>query len=275
MEVRKEGSLILLKGQKMAKINDLNLENWKDISLNTDSLRIISERKKWGKHSNFYHWNFVPQIPNEFIQRYTKQDDRIFDPFLWSATSAIECEELKRNIVWIDIQKNLIDRAQDLIGQIIKRHFICGDSSSDFIKERIQKILIQEWVAWFQLSFLHPPYADIIKFSDDPKDLSNYKNLEDFYAQFWAVVRNTFDLTKKWWYLVVVIGDKYQGGEWIPLGFWCMQRVLETWFKLKSIVVKNMEWNRAKLGSWGIWRYRALNSDYFIFKHEYILIFKK
>lgn|GEM_PF-1919492 len=30
----------------MAKINDLNLENWKDISLNTDSLRIISERKK-------------------------------------------------------------------------------------------------------------------------------------------------------------------------------------------------------------------------------------
>jgi hypothetical protein len=46
LEVRKEGSLILLKGQKMAKINDLNLENWKDISLNTDSLRIISERKK-------------------------------------------------------------------------------------------------------------------------------------------------------------------------------------------------------------------------------------
>jgi len=41
----------------MAKINDLDLENWqencKDIF--TDSLWIINERDKSGKHSNFYH----------------------------------------------------------------------------------------------------------------------------------------------------------------------------------------------------------------------------
>jgi hypothetical protein len=43
---------------------------------------------------------------------------------------------------------------------------------------------------------------------------------------------------------------------------------------LKSIIVKNMEGNRAKLNKEGIWRYRALTSDYYIFKHEYIFIFK-
>ena len=45
--------------------------------------------------------------------------------------------------------------------------------------------------------------------------------------------------------------------------------------KLKGIIVKNIEGNKGKLGSQGIWRYRALKSDYFIFKHEYIFVFKK
>lgn len=87
----------------MPKINDLNLDDWKNIDLNTDSLWVIKERKKWGKHDNFYHGNFIPQIPEHFIKRYTKKGGWIFDPFLWSATTAIECETLERNIIGIDI----------------------------------------------------------------------------------------------------------------------------------------------------------------------------
>lgn len=36
-----------------------------------------------------------------------------------------------------------------------------------------------------------------------------------------------------------------------------------------------MEGNRAKNNKRAIWRYRALSSDYYIFKHEYIFVFKK
>ena len=36
-----------------------------------------------------------------------------------------------------------------------------------------------------------------------------------------------------------------------------------------------IEGNKGKLGKNGIWTYRALNSDYYIFKHEYIFVFKK
>jgi len=260
----------------MPKFNNLDLNNWKEIPLNTDSLRIIPERKKWGKHSNFYHWNFVPQIPNEFIQRYTKKGDWVFDPFLWSATTAIECEELGRNIVGVDIQKKMIDRADDLINHKIKKYFLVWDSSNQKTKEVIQAYLAQEKKSeGFALSILHPPYADIIKFSDQKEDLSNCKSVEDFYTQFWKVVKNTFEVTKKWGYMVVVIWDKYQNGEWVPLGFGCMQKAIEIWFKLKSIIIKNMEGNRGKLWTGWIWRYRALSSDYFIFKHEYILVFKK
>ena len=50
--------------------NDIDLKNWKESEIWTDSLWIISERDKTGKHSGFYHGNFVPQIPRQLILRY-------------------------------------------------------------------------------------------------------------------------------------------------------------------------------------------------------------
>jgi len=260
----------------MPKFNDLDLKNWKEIDLDMDSLWIIPERKKWWKHSNFYHWNFVPQIPEHFIKRYTKKGWWVFDPFLWSATTAIEAETLWRNIVWIDVQEDLVNRAKELIdSDQIFAHFWIWDSKSQKTKQDIEKILKHRKVDWFDLALLHPPYADIIKFSDKKEDLSNCKTIDEFLNWFEKVLQNTYDLLKKWWYCVVVIWDKYQNSEWIPLGFKCMERWQKAWFRLKSIIIKNMENNRWKAWSGGIWRYRALSSDYYLFKHEYILVFKK
>jgi len=53
-----------------------------------------------------------------------------------------------------------------------------------------------------------------------------------------------------------------------------MNEALKLKLILKSIIVKNMEGNRGKKNQQSIWRYRALSSDYYIFKHEYIFIFK-
>ena len=87
----------------MSKFNDLDLENRQDSckDIITDSLWIINEREKWWKHSNFYHWNFIPQIPNQLIQRYTKKWDYVLDMFIGSWTTAIECENLWRHIIWV------------------------------------------------------------------------------------------------------------------------------------------------------------------------------
>ena len=237
---------------------------------------MIPERKKWWKHSNFYHWNFIPQIPEHFIKRYTKKWWRVLDPFLWSATTAVECEELERNIIWIDIQKELIDRAKELINsKKINTHFWVWDSSSKETRKDIEKILEHRKIKWVDLAILHPPYDDIIKFSDKKEDLSNSLDTNSFILNFWKVLKNVYKLLIDKWYMVIVIWDKYKNSEWIPLWFMCMAEAQKVWFKLKSIIVKNMEWNRWKAGSWWIWKYRALNSDYYLFKHEYILIFKK
>lgn len=64
----------------MPKFNDLELENWRDCDVNTDSLWLIQERTKTGKHKNVYHGNFIPQIPNQLIRRYTKKNEVVFEP---------------------------------------------------------------------------------------------------------------------------------------------------------------------------------------------------
>ena len=45
---------------------------------------------------------------------------------------------------------------------------------------------------------------------------------------------------------------------------------------LKGIIVKDIQGNeRAKGKTANLWRYRALAGGFFIFKHEYVMIFQK
>jgi len=255
--------------------NDLDLKKWKESEIWTDSLWIISERDKMGKHDGFYHGNFIPQIPRQFILRYTKKGDTIFDPFLGSGTTAYEAESLKRNFIGIDIQKELVDYVKKKIEP--KDNFsdlFVGDSVKSETFEEVSESLRSHKRKNVQLAILHPPYADIIKFSDLEGDLSNTSSLKEFLEKFSIVLKNTIEILEKDRYLIIVIGDKYTKGQWIPLGFYCMNEAQKLGLTLKSIIIKNMAGNRAKQNKEGIWRYRALSSDYYIFKHEYILVFK-
>ena len=126
-----------------------------------------------------------------------------------------------------------------------------------------------------QFVIYHPPYWDIIKFSDNEKDLSNCGTIDDFNQSFGEVIDNTSQYLEKNRYCACVIGDKYANSEIVPLGFHCMNLFLQRGFKLKAILVKNFEETKGKSNQKAIWRYRALTSDFYLFKHEYIFVFKK
>jgi len=262
----------------MPKFNDFDMENWKELSdIDTDSLWIIEHRDNSGKHSGFYHGNFVPQIPRHFIKRFTKLGDIVFDPFMGSGTTAYECESLGRNFVGIDIKQEMVDYVKKTLSEPLNNFSIClqGDSADDTVYEKIRAELARHNSVNVQFVILHPPYYDILKFSDNSKDLSNAKSIDDFNKIFSKVVQNSISLLEDGRYLAVVIGDKYTSGQWYPLGFYCMNECMKLGLTLKGIIAKNMNGNRAKHGKNDIWRYRALTSDYYLFKHEYVLLFKK
>jgi len=267
----------------MPKINDLNLNNWKEYQdIITDSLWIIGERDKSGSHRGDYHGNFIPQIPNQFMRRFTKKGDVVLDTFLGSGTTLIECKRLGRNGIGIELLPKVAEMAKQRISQEslfdekVFTEVLVADSTKIETRQRVDEILKSYGRENVQLIIMHPPYHDIIKFSDRPEDLSNAKSVDDFLKLFGNVVSNFLDLLERKHYLVVVIGDKYTNSEWVPLGFMIMQEVLNKGgVILKSILVKNIVNNRAKRNQEHLWRYRALVGGFYIFKHEYILLFQK
>lgn len=253
------------------------MKNWKESDVWTDSLWIINERDNSGKHDGYYHGNFVPQVPRQIIKKFSKTDDVVLDLFLGSGTTAYEAETLGRNFIGVDILSDMVDKVKTKIDKHDKYFYelLVGDSMSEETEQDIHDLLKKHNKETAQLAILHPPYADIIKFSDNNNDLSNAKSLTEFIEMFSKVVKTTFNLLEIGRYMAIVIGDAYKNSEWVPLGFYCMQSAQKQGFKLKSIIVKNMSGNRGKQNKEGIWRYRSLANDYYVFKHEYIMIFKK
>jgi DNA modification methylase len=263
--------------QKEGKINDLNLNRWKEYDdIITDSLWIFDKRDTSGMHKAGYWGNFIPQIPNQLLRRFTKKGEWVLDSFLGSGTTLIECKRLGRNGVGVELNPNvakstklIIDKEKNPDKATTK--IIRADSSKVNFQDELKALKIKS----FQFVIMHPPYWDIIKFSDKKNDLSNANSVKSFLKMFGDVVENIYPVLDKKRYCAVVIGDKYESGEWIPLGFYVMQEMINKGFKLKSTIIKNFDQTTGKRNQSELWRYRALAGGFYIFKHEYIFLFQK
>ncbi|MDD6910338.1 DNA methyltransferase [Actinobacillus minor] len=264
----------ILYGQSDMKFNDLDLSQWQCSNINTDSLWLINARDKSGKHKNIYHGNFIPQVPNQLIRRYTKEGECIFEPFMGSGTTLFECESLNRKYIGFDINQNIIDYVNQTMLNADQSNFYIANCDS--MNRTEVDTNFQRFKDSVQFILMHPPYMDIVKFTDNPNDLSQCDNINEFVKKFKVVCENSLYYLDKGRYFALVIGDVYKNSEVLPLGFYCLDMIKRNFkVKLKGIIIKNIEGNRGKLNSGGIWRYRALSSDYYIFKHEYIMVFKK
>lgn len=254
-------------------------EDWKTTDLNVESLWIIDKRDNSGKHENNYHGNFIPQIPNQLIRRYTNRSDTVLELFTGSGTTLYECEKLNRNYIGFDINEKMIDYINQKMAETQNVHFLVKDCDVTDT-EKMNTVMNQncKWCETKTVDFLiaHPPYMNIVKFTDKEEDLSNITDLQIFIEKFTLAMKNGLEYLKKNKYFAIVIGDIYKKSEVVPLGFYVMNSIRKNFkVKMKGIIVKNIEGNRGKIGAQGIWKYRALNSDYFLFKHEYIFVFKK
>jgi len=254
-------------------------EHWKELDINVDSLWIIGPRAKGGKRSNAYHGNFVPQIPNQMIRRYTEEGDTVLEMFMGSGTTLFECETLKRNYIGFDINEEIISVVEEKMQETKNISYSihnCDICNKKKVTEAVLSDLKNLGKRTVDHIIIHPPYLNIIKFTDKEEDLSNITDLNVFIGKFVEALCNCWGFLKSGKYVSLVVGDVYRESEVIPLGFYLMYAIKKHFkCKLKGIVIKDMVGNRAKLGIASLWKYRALKSDNFLFKHEYLFVFKK
>lgn len=219
----------------------------------------------------------MPQIPSDVIRRFTQEGDVVVEPFMGSGTTLFECERLKRRYVGYDINESIVDYVKSKMGRASRDFKIhLTDAGSEQAANELMGDLGKFGREAADLLILHPPYFDIIKFTEQKCDLSNAPSLEDFLLFFVNVIGRMYPHIRKNGHIVLVAGDLYRNSEVVPLGFRLMDSVLSNFkCKLKGIVIKDMVGNRAKIGLNALWRKRALRSDYYLFKHEYVFVFRK
>ena len=258
--------LRVVKEVKTKPYSDIDLNNWKNYQhIKTDTWWEFASRDNTHGHSNEYHGNYIPQIAQQLFERFTKKGDVVLDLFLGSGTSAIEAKNMQRRCIGVELKPNQVD--------IVKSKFSPKELVTDVnIQARLDVMRKKQ----AQFLILHPPYDDIIKFSDLKEDLSNCSSTEEFYRLFEKTAKNGYDMLEKNRFAALIIGDKYANGEIVPLSSDCAAIMRKLGFKMKAVIVKNMEGNeRAKGKTANLWRYRALNGGFYIFKHEYIYLFQK
>lgn len=247
--------------------------------INADSLWLIGARAKGGHRNNVYHGNFAPQIPNDLIRRFTAEDDVVLDMFMGSGTTLFECETLNRRFIGFDINKTILETVRKQISSSPFRKYtmhLCNVCDTESVKTLLTDDLNTFGRKYADIVFSHPPYLNIIRFTEESSDLSHLADLHVFTKAYLHGVENIWPFLKKDGILVLVVGDIYSNREVVPLGFTLMDAIRQNFnCLLKGIVVKDMVGNRAKIGQEALWRYRALKWGTFLFKHEYVFVFRK
>ena len=265
---------------KTTKYSDINLKKWRDYAhILTGTLWQFPSRLREHGHSNEYHGNYIPQIAQQMYEQYTKKNDVVLDLFFGSGTSGIEAINMNRRCIGVELKEELAESVSEKFTPkqlVTDVNIICADSTSQLAVDKVKARLDIMGEEKAQFLMLHPPYDDIIRFSDKKEDLSNCESTEEFYDMFEKVAKNGYDLLEKGRFACLIIGDSYKNSEVQPLGFECMNRMRKLGFVLKSTIVKDIQGNeRGKGRTANLWRYRALAGGFSIFTHEYIFVFQK
>lgn len=117
---------------------------------------------------------------------------------------------------------------------------------------------------------MHPPYCNIIRYSENIVGDMSLLEEKDFYIQIGIVSREAYRVLKKGKYIGILIGDMRRNGNYIPLGFHTMGIFLSVGFSLKDIVIKEQH-NCRSTENWT----KIKNRKFLLIQHEYLFILQK
>lgn len=224
------------------------------------------KRGNWATHDAGWRGNWSPYIPRNLLLRYSQDKDLVLDQFAGGGTTLVEAKLLNRNIIGVDVNDTALQRCKEKTDFQIEQEtgtveIHKGDARNlDFIEtESIDFICT------------HPPYANIIQYSENlPDDLSLLK-IKDFLEEMKKVAAESYRVLKNDKYCAILMGDTRQKGHMIPMSFEVMKIFEEVGFKLKELIIKEQHNCRAT----GYWKTNSIKYNFLLIAHEYLFVFKK
>ena len=245
----------------MAKQIPLQPENFE---LETNTVWSFPNRGKWATHDAKYRGNWSPYIPRNVILRYSNEGDTVLDQFVGGGTTAVEAKLTGRNFIGIDINPNAVELSQ----RKCDFEFDSDVNISIRLGDARKLDLPDESV---DLICTHPPYADIIHYSDGIDGDLSQLSIKPFLMEIGKVAEECFRVLKKGKYCTVLMGDTRKNGMVQPLAFETMRIFELAGFKAKEIIIK--EQHNCKATGFG--KTNSVKYNFLLLAHEYLFVFEK
>ncbi|MEI0607027.1 DNA methyltransferase [Brachyspira pulli] len=244
------------------------IKKWEpdDFELEMTTHWSFPNRGNWATHDAKWRGNWSPYIPRNIILRYSQEGDLVLDQFVGGGTTLVEAKLLNRNIIGVDVNDVALNRCREKIdfeynGANGNIYIYKGDARHlDFIAD-----------SSIDLIYTHPPYANIIQYSENiDRDLSHLK-VKDFLEEMKTVASESYRVLKKDKFCAILMGDTREKGHMIPMSFEVMHIFENAGFKLKEIIIKEQHNCRAT----GYWKTNSVKYNFLLIAHEYLFVFRK
>lgn len=245
----------------MAKKIPLQPENFE---LETNTVWAFPDRGKWATHDAKWRGNWSPYIPRNVILRYSQENDVVLDQFVGGGTTAVEAKLTKRNFIGVDINPVAIERTTEKCNfefdTNTQTRLMLGDARKLDLPDQSVDLICT-----------HPPYADIIRYSEDIDGDLSHLNMKDFLFEMGNVTQECFRVLKKDKFCAILMGDTRKKGMVQPLAFETMRIFELAGFKTKEIIIKEQHNCKAT----GFWKTNSIKHNFLLLAHEYLFVFKK
>lgn len=237
-----------------------------DFELEMNTVWSFPKRGDWATHDAKYRGNWSPYIPRNIMLRYSQEGDLVLDQFVGGGTTLVEAKLLNRNIIGVDVNKAALERCKEKTN--FDYEFAKGKMYIKKGDARNLNFIPDESI---DLICTHPPYADIIKYSEDTEGDLSHLNVSLFLQEMKKVAKESYRVLKKQKFCAILMGDTRQKGHVIPMSFEVMKIFESAGFKIKEIIIKEQHNCRAT----GFWKTNSVKYNFLLLAHEYLFVFRK
>ena len=235
-----------------------------NFELETNTIWAFPDRGKWATHDAKYRGNWSPYIPRNLILRYSAESDTVLDPFVGGGTTAVEARLTNRNFIGFDINPSAVELSRK------KCEFEFDTTATTQIDVAdARKLPLKDNSV--DLICAHPPYADIIHYSEDIDGDLSLLTTKDFLFEMGKVADEFYRVLKKNKFCAILMGDTRKKGMVQPLAFETMRIFELAGFKTKEIIIKEQHNCKAT----GYWKTNSIKFNFLLLAHEYLFVFKK
>jgi DNA modification methylase len=197
-----------------------------------------------------------PALMAEIIEFFTKRGESILDPFAGVGGTLLGAMMVGRGAMGIEINPLWVDLYQRILGEMME------SPDSSISKDSLNRMILGDCLQIMQsipdgsISSIitDPPYGcqgRKIGFtkethfnmrSDEKADFGNCNSFSDYLEKMKIFGEEAYRILRPNRYLVVMIGDRYNQGEYLPLGVRVAETLREVGFTWKGI---RIWWNKA------------------------------